>query len=118
MLTGAHVVLHSPDADTTRAFLRDVLGLRSVDAGGGWLVFALPPAELAVHPHDGPSRHELYLMCDDIASTVAQLQAAGAEVTGSISRQRWGILASLRIPGGVEVGLYQPLHPTALDAPS
>jgi catechol 2,3-dioxygenase-like lactoylglutathione lyase family enzyme len=118
MLIGAHAVLYSIDADATRAFLRDVLDLRSVDAGGGWLIFALPPAELAVHPHDGPSRHELYLMCDDIESTVAQLQARGAEVTGSISRQRWGMLSSLRIPGGVEVGLYQPLHPTAVDARS
>jgi catechol 2,3-dioxygenase-like lactoylglutathione lyase family enzyme len=118
MLIGAHAVLYSIDADATRAFLRDVLDLRSVDAGGGWLIFALPPAELAVHPHDGPSRHELYLMCDDIESTMAQLQARGAEVTGSISRQRWGMLTSLRIPGGVEVGLYQPLHPTAVDARS
>jgi catechol 2,3-dioxygenase-like lactoylglutathione lyase family enzyme len=115
MLIGAHVVLYSIDADATREFLRDVLGLRSVDAGGGWLIFALPPAEVAVHPHDGPSRHELFLMCDDIESTVAQLQARGADVSGPISQQRWGKATSLRIPGDVEVGLYQPLHPTAVD---
>jgi len=115
MLTGAHTILYSNDAEATRAFLRDVLDLRSVDAGAGWLIFALPPAEVAVHPHDGPSRHELYLMCDDVEATVAELQAKGAQVSGAISQQRWGRVTSLLIPGGVEVGLYQPAHPTALD---
>jgi catechol 2,3-dioxygenase-like lactoylglutathione lyase family enzyme len=115
MLIGAHTVLYSADAEATREFLRDVLGLRSVDAGGGWLIFALPPAEVAVHPHDGPGHHELFLMCDDIDSTVAQLQAKGADISAPISRQPWGLLTSLRIPGGVEVGLYQPLHPLAIE---
>jgi catechol 2,3-dioxygenase-like lactoylglutathione lyase family enzyme len=114
MLIGAHTVLYSADAEATRAFLSDVLELPSVDAGNGWLVFALPPAEVAVHPHDGPGRHELFLMCDDIESTVAELAAKGAEVCGPTTRQRWGLLTSLRVPGGVEVGLYQPLHATAV----
>ena len=115
MLIGAHTILYSADAEATRAFLRDVLDLRPIDAGGGWLIFALPPGELAVHPHDSPGRHELYLMCDDIDATVAELQAKGAQINEPISEQRWGRLTSLRIPGGVHVGLYQPLHPTAID---
>jgi predicted enzyme related to lactoylglutathione lyase len=114
MLNGAHTILYSADARATREFLRDVLDLPSVDAGDGWLIFALPTGEVAVHPHDGPSRHELYLMCDDIDTTVAELQAKGAQVSGPISEQGWGRLTSLRIPGGVDVGLYQPLHPTAI----
>jgi len=115
MLIGAHTILYSADAEATREFLRDVLDLRSIDAGGGWLIFVLPPGELAVHPHDSPGRHELYLMCDDIDATVAELQAKGAQINEPISEQRWGRLTSLRIPGGVHVGLYQPLHPTAID---
>jgi catechol 2,3-dioxygenase-like lactoylglutathione lyase family enzyme len=118
MLIGAHTILYSDDADATRGFLRDVLGLDAVDAGGGWLVFALPPAELAVHPADSPGRHELYLMCDDIETTTAELRAKGVEISQPISRQSWGLLTSLHIPGGVEVGLYQPLHPTAIDRDS
>jgi len=114
MLIGAHTILYSADAGATRDFLRDVLDLPSVDAGDGWLIFALPPGEVAVHPHDDPGRHELYLMCDDIDATVAELQAKGAQVSGPISERGWGRLTSLRIPGGVDVGLYQPLHPTAI----
>jgi hypothetical protein len=116
MLIGAHTILYSADAEATRAFLRDVLDLPSVDAGGGWLVFALPPGEVAVHPGDGANRHELYLMCDDLESTLLELGAKGARVDGPISEQRWGRLTSLRLPGGVQVGLYQPTHPTAIDA--
>ena len=113
MITGAHAIIYSDAADEVRAFLRDVLGFRSVDAGGGWLVFALPPAELAVHPADGDARHELYLMCDDIEATIAELTAKGAQVT-PITEQRWGRLTSITLPGGSEVGLYEPRHPTAI----
>jgi predicted enzyme related to lactoylglutathione lyase len=118
MLIGAHTVLYSADPGATRAFLRDVLDLPSIDAGGGWLIFALPPGEVAVHPHDEPGRHELYLMCDDIEATVTQLQAKGARISGPIQQRRWGRITSLRVPGGLEVGLYQPRHPTAIDPPA
>lgn len=112
MITGAHAVMFSSDADGLRAFLRDVLELRSVDAGGGWLIFALPPAELAAHPSDGDARHELYLMCDDIEATVAQLRAKGVEFTRAISDEGWGRLTAMRVPGGGELALYEPRHPT------
>jgi len=113
MITGTHAIIYSDAADEVRAFLRDVLGFRSVDAGGGWLVFALPPAELAVHPTDGDARHELYLMCDDIDATIAELTAIGVPVK-PITEQRWGRLTSLTLPGGSELGLYEPRHPTAV----
>jgi len=114
MIIGAHAILYSTDADRTRGFLHDVLGLPSVDAGGGWLIFGLPPAEVAVHPTEGDSRQELYLMCDDIETTVADLRSKGAEVSRPVTDQGWGLLTSLRLPGGVDLGLYQPRHPTAL----
>ena len=110
MIDGAHAVLFSTEAEAARAFLADVLGLRSVDAGGGWLIFALPPAEVAVHP--GEPRHELYLMCDDLDATVAELAARGAETTGEVHEERWGRVTAIRIPGGGELGLYEPRHPT------
>ena len=113
MLIGAHTVLYSSDADATRAFLRDVLDLPAVDAGGGWLVLALPPGEVAVHPHDTPGGHELFLMCDDLGTTLAGLHAKGVR-SGPVSEQRWGRLTSLELPGGVSVGLYEPRHPTAI----
>jgi hypothetical protein len=113
MINGAHAILYSDDADATRAALAKVLAGRSVDAGGGWLIFALPPAEIAVHPAEEGGRAELYLMCDDVAATVTALQAEGIEVTGPVSDQGWGLLTALRLPGGVELGLYQPRHPTA-----
>ena len=109
MIDGAHAVLFSTEAEAARAFLADVLGLRSVDAGGGWLIFALPPAEVAVHP--GEPRHELYLMCDDLDATVAELAARGAETTGEVHEERWGRVTAIRIPGGGELGLYEPRHP-------
>jgi hypothetical protein len=112
MINGAHAILYSDDADATRATLATVLGTRSVDAGGGWLIFALPPAEIAVHPADEGGRAELYLMCDDVAITVTALQAEGIE-TRPISDQGWGLLTAITLPGGVELGLYQPRHPTA-----
>ncbi len=111
MITGAHAIVYSLDADADRAFFRDVLGFPSVDAGGGWLIFALPPAELAAHPADAGGRHELYLMCDEIESTVAELQAKGVEFTTPVSDQGFGLLTSLKLPGGGELGLYEPRHP-------
>lgn len=114
MINGAHVILYSRDADADRAFLRDVLGYPHVDAGGEWLIFKLPPAEVAVHPTDGQETHELYLMCDDLETTRGELRAKGVEV-GEVSEQRWGILTSFTLPGGGSVGLYEPRHPTAYD---
>ena len=113
MITGAHAILYSDDADATRAALAKVLSTRSVDAGGGWLLFALPPAELAVHPAEVGGRAELYLMTDDVAATVAALRAEGIEVARPVSDQGWGLLTAIALPGGVELGLYQPRHPTA-----
>ena len=110
MITGAHALLLSPDADADRAFLRDVLGFASVDAGGGWPIFALPPAELAVHP--GEAGYDLYLMCDDIHATVAELRAKGARIEGEIAEQRWGLVTAIRLPSGAELGLYEPKHPS------
>jgi catechol 2,3-dioxygenase-like lactoylglutathione lyase family enzyme len=111
MITGAHAIVYSSDADADREFFRDVLGFPSVDAGGGWLIFALPPAELAAHPADAGGRHELYLMCDEIESTVADLQAKGVEFTAPVSDEGFGLLTSLKLPGGGELGLYEPRHP-------
>jgi catechol 2,3-dioxygenase-like lactoylglutathione lyase family enzyme len=111
MITGAHAIVYSEDADADRAFFRDVLGFPSVDAGGGWLIFALPPAELAAHPADAGGRHELYLMCDEIEATVAQLEAKGVEFTRPVSDEGFGLLTSLKLPGGGELGLYEPRHP-------
>jgi catechol 2,3-dioxygenase-like lactoylglutathione lyase family enzyme len=113
MITGAHAIIYSDAADEVRAFLRDVLGFAAVDAGGGWLVFALPPSEVAVHPMDGEGKHELYLMCDDIEATITELSAKGVTFT-PVSDQGWGRLTSLTLPGGSQLGLYQPQHPTAI----
>src|SRR5258708_40221945 len=88
--------------------------MSSVDAGGGWPIFALPPAELAVHPADGSGQHELYLMCDDIHATLAELQSKGAEVARDVSEERWGLLAAIRLPDGAELALYEPRHPSPL----
>ncbi|MGE5135181.1 MAG: VOC family protein [Gemmatimonadota bacterium] len=110
MITGVHAVMFSPGAERVRAFFQDVLGLPSADAGAGWLIFALPPAELAVHPADGETRHELYLMCDDIHATLAELRGKGVEVARDVADQRWGLLAAIRLPDGSELPLYQPRH--------
>ena len=112
MITGMHAIVFSAQAEKVRAFFADVLGLPSADAGGGWLIFALPPAELAVHPADGDSRHELYLMCDDIQATLAELTGKGAEVARDVSDQGWGLLAAIRLPDGSEFPIYQPRHPS------
>ena len=113
IINGAHAILYSDDADATRTASAKVLATRSVDAGGGWLIFALPPAELAVHPATDSGRVELYLMTDDVAATVTALKADGIEVTRPISDRGWGLLTAITLPGGVELGLYQPRHPTA-----
>ena len=104
--------MFSAEAERVRAFLADVLGMDSVDAGGGWPIFALPPAELAVHPSDGESSHQLYLMCDDIRATLAELKAKGADVSDEVTDERWGLLSAIRLPDGSELPVYQPRHPT------
>jgi catechol 2,3-dioxygenase-like lactoylglutathione lyase family enzyme len=114
VITGAHAVMFSRDADGLRAFLRDVLGFANVDAGGGWLIFALPPAELAAHPSETGGRHELYLMCDDIEATVAELEAKGVELTRPVSDEGFGLMTAMRVPGGDELGLYEPRHASPL----
>ena len=114
MISGAHVIVYSRDAEADRAFVRDVLGFDSVDAGGGWLIFKLPPAELAMHPAEAGGGHELYLMCDDVHTTVAELTAQGVEIVRDVSDQGFGLLTAIRLPGGGEIGLYEPRHPTPL----
>lgn len=114
MINGAHVIIYSRDAEADRAFVRDVLGFDSVDAGRGWLIFKLPPAELAVHPHDSGGGHELYLMCDDVHATVEELKAQGVEIVRPVSDQGFGLLTAIRLPGGGELGLYEPRHPSPL----
>ena len=113
MFSGAHVIVYSKNAEADRAFFRDVLGFRSVDAGHGWLIFALPPAEAAIHPSDAGGGHELYFMCDDLKAEMASLAKKGVEFTKG-EEARWGSITKMRLPGGGEVGLYQPKHPTAL----
>jgi hypothetical protein len=114
VITGVHAIMFSPAAEKVREFLSGTLGLSSVDAGGGWPVFALPPAELAVHPADAGG-HQLYLMCDDIHATLAELRGKGAEVSGDVADRGWGLVAGIRLPDGTEMGIYQPRHPTALN---
>lgn len=114
MIVGVHTIVYSTDAEKDRAFFRDVLGFDAVDAGHGWLIFAQPPAELAVHPTDGQPKHELYFMCDNIETTVAELSRKGASFYGSIEDQNWGLVVTLVLPGGGTVGLYEPRHPTAI----
>jgi catechol 2,3-dioxygenase-like lactoylglutathione lyase family enzyme len=113
MISGAHVVLYSKDADADRAFFRDVLGLRSVDAGQGWLIFALPPAEAAFHPGDRNGPHELYLLCDDLKAEMRLLATRGVSCS-KVEEQRWGSITRIKLPGGGDLGLYQPKHPKAI----
>jgi hypothetical protein len=113
MITGAHILLYSQDADADRAFLRDVLEFPFVDVGHGWLIFALPPAEAAVHPAAGEFAAELYLMCDDLHALIRSLEAKNVRCT-EVAEERWGIRTTIRLPSGGEIGLYQPSHPTAL----
>lgn len=112
-IIGAHVLLHSPDPDALRAVMADVFGWNHVDAGGGWLIFSLPPAEIAVHPAEAPS-HQFTLMCDDLEATLADLRAKGIEVKGEPEDAGWGITSILVLPGGVEVMIYQPRHASAI----
>jgi catechol 2,3-dioxygenase-like lactoylglutathione lyase family enzyme len=113
MISGSHLVIYSTNADADRAFLRDVLGFRHVDAGHGWLIFALPPAEAAIHPAEDGNRYELYFMCDDLKSEMAALTKKGVRFS-AIEEARWGSITKLRLPSGAEIGLYQPKHKTAL----
>jgi catechol 2,3-dioxygenase-like lactoylglutathione lyase family enzyme len=113
MIFGAHVVVYSKEATADRAFLREVLGFSSVDAGHGWLIFALPPAEVAVHPAEENDRHELYFMCDDLNAEISALGTKGVRCS-EVQEARWGSITKIRLPGGSEVGLYQPKHPSAL----
>jgi catechol 2,3-dioxygenase-like lactoylglutathione lyase family enzyme len=111
VITGAHVILYSRNADTDREFIRKVLGFPHVDAGGGWLIFALPPAEIAVHPAESES-HELYLMCDDIHALAKKMTSAGVAVS-AIEQPRWGSLVHVTLPSGAKLGIYQPKHALA-----
>jgi len=113
VISGAHVILYSKDAEADRAFFRDVLGFASVDAGHGWLIFALPPAEAAFHPGSDSSTCELYLMCNDLNAEIKALTEKGI-VCSEVQEVRWGSITRIRLPSGGEVGLYQPKHPTAL----
>jgi catechol 2,3-dioxygenase-like lactoylglutathione lyase family enzyme len=113
VITGVHALIYSTQAGEVRAFFRDVLGFPSVDAHDGWLIFALPPAELGIHPDESGGRHQLWLMCDEIEATVEELKAKGVEFTKPISDEGFGLVTGMRIPGG-ELGLYQPKHPVAL----
>src|SRR3954462_12820675 len=115
MIRGAHVILYSTDPDADRAFLKELLELPAVDAGGGWLILQLPPAEVAVHPADTSGATELYLVCDDIEETVADLEERGGAVDGPITDQGWGRLATVPLPGGGRLGVYEARHPTAFD---
>ena|ERR1700676_3760152 len=119
MITGAHVLLYSPDPEADRAFFRDVLQFRSIDAGGGWLIFKLPPAEAALHPADSgskPGQHllpaQFYLMCDDLQSLMKSLESKKVSCT-PVAKERWGMRTTIKLPSGGEIGLYQPTHPTA-----
>ena len=118
---GVHALLYSSEAEALRATLRDVFGWKHVDAGEGWLIFALPPAELGVHPAEGPTyasgvRHQLSFMCDDIVKTIAELKAKGVTVVGEPIDEGYGITVDLALPGGVTVMLYEPRHPVAIGA--
>jgi len=113
MISGAHVIVYSKDAEADRAFFRDVLKFPSVDAGHGWLIFALPPAEAAFHPGELNGAHELYLMCDDLAAEMTALATKGVECS-EVHQERWGSITRITLPGGGAIGLYQPKHPTAL----
>jgi hypothetical protein len=114
MITGVHAMLNTPDADGLRDWFRDVIGLDSVDAGEGWLIFKLPPAELGIHPSEGSHEAELYLLCDDVSKTTAELSAKGVSST-PVQDLGWGLVTSLAMPGGGTLGLYEPKHPTAIE---
>ncbi len=112
-IIGLHALMYSKKDQATREFFRDILGFHSVDAGRGWLIFTMPPAELAIHPVEGEEYHELYLMCDDIDATVAELRTKGVE-TSAIQEQPWGRVTQITLPSGDALGIYEPRHPTAI----
>ena len=118
MLTGAHLIVFAHDADAARAFFRDVLELPNVDAGDGWLIFESPPSEIALHPGPGwnldVGNHLLFLMCDDIETTMSELEAKGVEFLEPVSDEGWGLLAHFQVPGAGRMGLYEPRHPSPL----
>jgi hypothetical protein len=113
MIYGTHVIIYSENAEADRAFFRDVLKFASVDAGHGWLIFALPPAEIAIHPSDESGTQKVYFMCDDLRAEIANLESKGIECS-EVKEARWGSITKMGLPGGGEIGLYQPKHPTAL----
>jgi catechol 2,3-dioxygenase-like lactoylglutathione lyase family enzyme len=120
-IIGAHALLYTSEPEALRATLRDAFGWKHVDAGGGWLIFKLPPAELGVHPAEGPTyesgtRHQISFMCDDIRATIRDLRAKGIDVKGEPEEEEYGITVMLGLPGGVEVMLYEPRHPVAITA--
>jgi len=122
-IIGAHMLLYSPEADALRATLRDAFGFKHVDAGGGWLIFALPPSEIGVHPAEGPTyesgvRHQVALMCDDIHATVAELRAKGIPIDGDPVDEGYGITVEMTLPGGVKMQLYEPRHAMAIAIPT
>jgi catechol 2,3-dioxygenase-like lactoylglutathione lyase family enzyme len=113
LINGAHVVIYSKDSEADRAFFRDVLQFPCVDAGHGWLMFAMPPLEAAFHDSESNDQHELFLMCDDLASTLEDLRSKNVTVS-EVGEQRWGKLATLTLPGGGKIGIYEPKHPSPL----
>jgi len=113
MFTGAHVILYSSDPQADRLFMRDALGFGGVDAGEGWLIFKLPPAEVAVHPTEGQPKQELYLMCPDIETTLTDLAGKGVTISHPVRAMSWGLWAAIKLPSGADLSLYQPRHPTA-----
>jgi catechol 2,3-dioxygenase-like lactoylglutathione lyase family enzyme len=112
VITGMHAIIYTRNPDADRAFFRDVLGFHAVDAGEGWLIFAAPPSEVACHPADSNDRRELYLMCDDIEMEIARLAEKGV-ACDSVTDEGWGLLSAVRLPGGGDLGLYEPRHPLA-----
>lgn len=115
MITGVHALLYAKEHDAIRAFFRDVLEFDSIDVGGGWLIFALPPAELAVHPTEGAQHPEVYLICDDLEQTIAMLSSKNVK-TSKVTEESWGKRTTIHLAGGFDLGLYQPYHPTAFRA--
>ena len=118
-IIGTHALLYTSEPEAVREIFRDVFGWTNVDDGQGWLIFALPPAELGIHPGEGPAfdagvRHEVTLMCDDITTTLAELRGKGLEIRGEPQNQGWGITTTIAFPGGLDVMLYQPRHHTAI----
>lgn len=122
-LIGCHTMFYSSEPEALRALLRDAFGFPSIDAGGGWLIFALPPTEIGVHPGEGPNwdsgmRHEIAFMCDDIATTVNELRSKGVQIDGEPQTESYGVTIYMTLPGGLRVLLYQPLHPTTIASAS